>query len=200
LSSDGSDTKRIQCPWVPEEEIKEVVAYLRRTYDDVVVEELKTRDGNIVGAQNISSGDGAGPVSDESFAEEDDKYEEAKQVVLQTKKTSISNLQVRLGTGYARSAKLINMLEQAGVIINTTDGSGKQIKVVAGTNSEKLERDADKFLNENKSSNKNQNPISAINEDGEEETDEEEISNDELEDADTKPLQKTSSDSGFFRF
>jgi S-DNA-T family DNA segregation ATPase FtsK/SpoIIIE len=160
VSSDGADMKRIQSPFVSEDEIKEVVAYLRRTYDDVVTEELKTKDGNIVGAQNISSGlQNSGNVSDEAFAEEDDKYEEAKQVVLQTKKTSVSNLQVRLGTGYARSAKLINMLEQAGVIINTTDGNGKQVKVVAGTDSPKenknskdssaeLEEEADKLLEE----------------------------------------------------
>jgi S-DNA-T family DNA segregation ATPase FtsK/SpoIIIE len=51
-----------------------------------------------------------------TFSDDDDKYEQAKEVVLQTGKTSVSNLQVRLGTGYARSAKLINMLEQAGVI------------------------------------------------------------------------------------
>lgn len=149
VSSDGSDTKRIQCPWVPEEEIKEAVAYLRRTYDDVVAEDLKTPDGNIVGATNLSASGGSGPVSDENFADDDDKYEEAKQVVLQTKKTSISNLQVRLGTGYARSAKLINMLEQAGVIVNTTDNSGRQVKVVAGTESEKLEAQADKLLSQN---------------------------------------------------
>jgi S-DNA-T family DNA segregation ATPase FtsK/SpoIIIE len=149
VSSDGSDTKRIQCPWVPEEEIKEAVSYLRRTYDDVVAEDLKTPDGNIVGATNLNSSGGSGTVSDENFADDDDKYEEAKQVVLQTKNTSVSNLQVRLRTGYARSKALIHMLEQAGVIVNTTDNSGRQIKVVAGTESEKLEAQADKLLSQN---------------------------------------------------
>ena len=115
---------------VREEEIKDVVAYLREEYDDLVAEELKTPDGNIVGAQNIS-GNG-GNVSDANFSSEDEKYEQAKEIVIQTGKTSISNLQVRLGTGYARSAKLINMLEQAGVIVTVTDNSGKQVKVVAG--------------------------------------------------------------------
>ena len=163
MGSDGSDTKRIQAPFVSEEEIKEAVAYLRAEYDDVVTEELKTRDGNIVGAQNlnsVSSGQSygqngnSGPVSDADFGDDDEKYEEAKQVVQQTKKTSISNLQVRLGTGYARSAKLINMLESAGIIINTTDNNGKQVKAVAGTQSEKLEKQADEML-ENADRNSN---------------------------------------------
>lgn len=171
MGSDGSDVKRIQAPFVSEEEIKEVVAYLRSTYDDVVTEELKTRDGNIVGAQNIGPSDNSNNIpskysSDTDFSEEDDKYEDAKQIVIQTKKTSISNLQVRLGTGYARSAKLINMLEQAGVIVNSTDNNGKQIKVVAGSensekdnqnNSEELERQADKILEKNNSDKSDDN-------------------------------------------
>jgi S-DNA-T family DNA segregation ATPase FtsK/SpoIIIE len=129
VNADGSDIKRIQSPNVTEEEIKDVVAYLRSEYDDLIAEELKVADGKVAGG-NVSGG-GSG-VSDAEFSEEDDKYEQAKEVVIQTGKTSVSNLQVRLGTGYARSAKLINMLEQAGVIITTTDNSGKKVKVVAG--------------------------------------------------------------------
>jgi S-DNA-T family DNA segregation ATPase FtsK/SpoIIIE len=128
VNADGSDIKRIQSPNVTEEEIKDVVAYLRSEYDDLVAEELKVADGKVAGG-NVSGGGG---VSDAEFGEEDDKYEQAKEVVIQTGKTSVSNLQVRLGTGYARSAKLINMLEQAGVIVTTTDNSGKKVKVVAG--------------------------------------------------------------------
>ena len=154
VNADGSDMKRIQSPFVREEEIKDVVAYLREEYDDVVAEELKTSDGNIVGAQNLGGNGGnnfsGGIVSDSDFNSEDDKYEQAKEIVQQTGKTSISNLQVRLGTGYARSAKLINMLEQAGVIITVTDNNGKKVKQVAGgsaqADSDKLEKQADDIL------------------------------------------------------
>lgn len=193
MGSDGSEVKRIQAPFVSEEEIKEVVAYLRTEYDDLVAEELKNRDGNIVGAQNVGSGSdnaygqngNSGPVSDADFNEEDEKYEDAKQIVQQTKKTSISNLQVRLGTGYARSAKLINMLEQAGVIINVTDNNGKQVKAVAGTQSEKLEAEADKLLQGNGNNSGN---VEA-NED------------DDKEDEDINPNQRQSSqNSSFFKF
>jgi S-DNA-T family DNA segregation ATPase FtsK/SpoIIIE len=145
--------KRIQSPFVREEEIKDVVAYLREEYDDLVTEELKTSDGNIVGAQSLNNGNIS--AADTDFSSEDDKYEQAKEIVIQTGKTSISNLQVRLGTGYARSAKLINMLEQAGVIITVTDNAGKKVKAVAGqgntTTSEsvQLEQEADKILAQN---------------------------------------------------
>jgi S-DNA-T family DNA segregation ATPase FtsK/SpoIIIE len=147
VNADGSDIKRIQSPFVREEEIKDVVMYLREEYDDVIAEDLKTPDGNIVGAQNISGGS-TGTVSDSNFNDDDDKYEQAKEVVLQTGKTSVSNLQVRLGTGYARSAKLINMLEQAGVIVTVTDNSGKKVKVVAGHGQENAsEKEVEKVSN-----------------------------------------------------
>lgn len=154
VSADGSDIKRIQSPNVTEEEARDVVAYLREEYDDIVTEDLKTADGEIIGAQNLNSGQNfsGGIVSDSDFNSDDDKYEQAKEIVLQTGKTSISNLQVRLGTGYARSAKLINMLEQAGVIITITDNSGKKVKAVAGygdsnmAKSEELEKKADELL------------------------------------------------------
>lgn len=161
VNSDGSEMKRIQSPNVTEEEIKDVVAYLRTEYDDIVAEELKTKDGAIVGATNLSSSSPTGEVNrystDTDFSSEDDKFEDAKQVVIQTGKTSVSNLQVRLGTGYARSAKLINMLEQAGVITTTTDNSGKKVKVVVGhgnadvdkqKESDMLESEADKILSQ----------------------------------------------------
>ena len=147
-SADGGDARRIQSPFVSEEEIKDVVAYLRGKYDDLVAEELKTPSGAIVGAQNLNPTPGS-YAADTDFSSEDEKFEEAKAVVLQTGKTSVSNLQVRLGTGYARSAKLINMLEQAGVIVTVTDNSGKKVKVVAGgveQKSKELEQQADELL------------------------------------------------------
>jgi S-DNA-T family DNA segregation ATPase FtsK/SpoIIIE len=46
----------------------------------------------------------------------DELFEEAKQVVLNDKKTSISYLQRRLQIGYNRSATIIEQLEMAGVL------------------------------------------------------------------------------------
>jgi S-DNA-T family DNA segregation ATPase FtsK/SpoIIIE len=58
--------------------------------------------------------------SEESFSyteEEDDPlYEEAKNLVIETKKASASFLQRRLRVGYARAARLIDMMEDRGVV------------------------------------------------------------------------------------
>lgn len=48
--------------------------------------------------------------------EDDDLYEEAKQIVISSKKASTSYLQRRLGIGYSRAARLIDILENRGVI------------------------------------------------------------------------------------
>ena len=48
--------------------------------------------------------------------EKDDIYEEAVKVVLQTKQASVSMLQRRLGVGYTRAARLIDMMEDEGIV------------------------------------------------------------------------------------
>ncbi len=48
--------------------------------------------------------------------EEDPLFEEAKKVVIESKKASASLLQRRLRIGYARAARLIDMLEEKGIV------------------------------------------------------------------------------------
>jgi len=48
--------------------------------------------------------------------EDDDLYEDARELVLTTKKASATFLQRKLGIGYARAARLIDMLEERGVV------------------------------------------------------------------------------------
>jgi len=54
--------------------------------------------------------------------DDDDLYEDAKEAVLEAGKASTSYLQRRLRIGYSRSARLIDMLEENGVI-GPADGS-----------------------------------------------------------------------------
>ena len=47
---------------------------------------------------------------------DDELYEEAKKVIIQSRKASASLLQRRLRVGYARAARLIDMLEEDGIV------------------------------------------------------------------------------------
>ena len=52
----------------------------------------------------------------ESTEAEDPLYEEAKKTVLESKRASASLLQRRLRIGYARAARLLDMLEEEGIV------------------------------------------------------------------------------------
>ena len=56
------------------------------------------------------------------YGEEDPLFEEAKRLVIESKKASASLLQRRLRVGYARAARLIDLLEEKGVV-GAADGA-----------------------------------------------------------------------------
>jgi len=97
---------RLHAPWATEEEIEKIVEFIKAqrepNYDkSFLVEE---------------SSEGGSASSGESYEELDPLFEEAKQVVLQDRKTSISYLQRKLQIGYNRSARVIEQLEQEGIL------------------------------------------------------------------------------------
>lgn len=96
---------RIQGAFITEEEVKRVVGYLRGgetpVYDTSIVEKQKIGTASMFG----------GPADDQ-----DPMFEEAKQAILEAGKASASFLQRRLKVGYARAARMLDELEEAGVI------------------------------------------------------------------------------------
>lgn len=99
----SSETRRVQCPFVSEEEVDRVTSYLRQQgepeYDDSILQP-RDEDGD----------DGA------EDAEQDIKYDEAVQVVAETRRCSTSWLQRKLGIGYNRAAKIVEMMEKRGLV------------------------------------------------------------------------------------
>jgi S-DNA-T family DNA segregation ATPase FtsK/SpoIIIE len=72
---------------------------------------------------------------------DDDKYAEAKAAVLEAGKASTSYLQRKLGIGYSRAARLIDILEEKGVI---GPGSGaKPREVIGAGNADELAAEAE---------------------------------------------------------
>ncbi|MCF6330593.1 MAG: DNA translocase FtsK [Sulfurimonas sp.] len=96
---------RLHAPWSTEEEIEKIVDFIKSqrepNYDkSFLVEET----------ENMSSS------SNESYEELDELYEDAKRIILNDRKTSISYLQRKLQVGYNRSARIIEQLECEGVL------------------------------------------------------------------------------------
>jgi S-DNA-T family DNA segregation ATPase FtsK/SpoIIIE len=60
----------------------------------------------------------AGEKKQGSFGEfrRDEVYDEAKRVILETGQASVSMIQRRLGLGYTRAARLVDMMEEDGIV------------------------------------------------------------------------------------
>ncbi len=112
ISGEMSKPQRIQSAFVSETEVKKVVKFLSSNYDGVPPEEIALAN-NGAGEKNslfdavLESGEPG---------DDDELYEEARQAVTEAGKASSSYLQRKLKVGYARAARLIDMLEERGVI------------------------------------------------------------------------------------
>ena len=128
LSNDMSKPRRIQAPFISETEVKRVVSHVVRNNDAGPLDSVDFSESK----QNESSSIFA------SLEEEDgdEKYAEAKAAVLEAGKASTSYLQRKLGVGYSRAAKLIDMLEEHGVI-GAADGA-KPREVIGAGNADEL--------------------------------------------------------------
>jgi len=97
---------RIHAPWNTEEEIEEVVEFIKAQRAPEYDESYLVAGGTAGKGGNGESGE----------VDLDPLFEEAKQIVLTDKKTSISYLQRKLQIGYNRSANIIEQLEAMGVL------------------------------------------------------------------------------------
>ncbi len=125
LSGEMSQPQRIQSAFISETETKAIVKYLVQSYENEIPNEI-----NLTGS-NEKNSIFESTLGDEKSGDEDDLYEEARQTVMEAGKASTSYLQRKLGVGYARAARLVDMLEERGVI---GPGSGAKAREVLGGN------------------------------------------------------------------
>jgi S-DNA-T family DNA segregation ATPase FtsK/SpoIIIE len=96
-----SKVARIHGPFVSEPEIERVVQYIKQygrpRYEKIPFKSKKTKE------------------EEETF-EHDEKYDEAVQLVAETRQASISMIQRKLRVGYNRAARMIERMEQEGVV------------------------------------------------------------------------------------
>jgi S-DNA-T family DNA segregation ATPase FtsK/SpoIIIE len=114
LSGDMGKPIRLQSAFISEEEVKKVVAYIVEHSTDWANngEENQINLDNLGPTNNLSLGSD----EDETNSDDDSLYEEARAVVLEAGKASASYLQRKLKVGYARAARLLDLLEEKGVI------------------------------------------------------------------------------------
>ena len=116
ISGEMSKPTRIQSAFMSETEVKAVVKYLANLPTDGLpdTDEINLSSGSISNERDSifsSSFDEDGDKNDD-----DDLYEDARIIVMEAGKASTSYLQRRLKVGYARAARLMDMLEDRNVI------------------------------------------------------------------------------------
>ncbi|TSD01621.1 MAG: DNA segregation ATPase FtsK/SpoIIIE, S-DNA-T family [Parcubacteria group bacterium Athens0714_25] len=144
LSSDSAKPVRVQGVLIEEEEVRKVVKFWKRQKDNLVNEDDEPELELDLGKASLENGGSLGKgISShqeidfsaspmESFDQSDDLYEEAKRIVVESKRASSSLLQRRLRVGYTRAARLVDMLEENGVV-GPANGSKPREILTAGS-------------------------------------------------------------------
>jgi len=136
LGGEMAQPQRIQSAYISESELKSVVKFLAENYEGNMLSDITAnaeRDKNVLFESSFLSGAGG---DDASLEDDDELYEDARAAVIEAGKASTSYIQRKLRIGYSRAARLMDILEQRGVI-GPADGS--KPRAVIGAESGEVE-------------------------------------------------------------
>ena len=134
LSPTSSAPDRIQGCWVEEDEVKKVVKMWRKQADDFKIDE-SVSEAEIVegsaganGASSSSGGSGSGGAGSDAGSD-DELYIQAKELVVSSQLGSTSMLQRKLKVGFARAGRLMDLLEENGVVGPSIGSKAREVMV-----------------------------------------------------------------------
>jgi S-DNA-T family DNA segregation ATPase FtsK/SpoIIIE len=119
LTASSSVARRIQGPWVSEEEIRAVVGHWRRqaeaVYDEAVIGEDDARSAGVLGGAD----------------DDDELLGQALELVVRSQLGSTSMLQRKLRVGFSRAGRLMDLLERRGVVGPSEGSKPRQVLMTA---------------------------------------------------------------------
>jgi S-DNA-T family DNA segregation ATPase FtsK/SpoIIIE len=129
ISGEMSKPTRIQSAFMSEGEVKSVVKYLASLETDKLPDEINFSQGSISTDRDPLF---EATLDDDNGGDDDDLYEDARMIVIEAGKASTSYLQRRLKVGYARAARLMDMLEERNIIGPGDGAKPRQVLIKAG--------------------------------------------------------------------
>jgi DNA segregation ATPase FtsK/SpoIIIE, S-DNA-T family len=114
---------RVHGAFVSDEEVHRVVSYLKTQGEPDYIE-------GVLEGGTVDGEDGDGPSGD-GGGEKDPMYDQAVEVVLKDRKASISYVQRKLRIGYNRSARLLEDMENAGLVSSLSSSGQREVLVPA---------------------------------------------------------------------
>ncbi len=115
LTASSSVARRIQGAWVGEDEVRKVVGHWRR----------QSEPRYVPGVEGSDEG-GGGPGASFGDDDDDDLLDAARELVVRSQLGSTSMLQRKLRVGFARAGRLMDLLEQRGVV-GPSEGSKARV-------------------------------------------------------------------------
>ena len=121
LTPGGGVPVRVHGAFVSDDEVHRVVEYLKSQAPANYIEGIL--EGGVMD-EDLAAGEGGS-----SDAESDPLYDQAVAVVLQNKRASISLVQRHLRIGYNRAARLLEQMEQSGLVSSMSGSGNREILV-----------------------------------------------------------------------
>jgi len=119
---------RVHGAFVADHEVHTVVRHLKKSgeprYLDEIIEGPSAPTPGLTGLESLAP--------DSGDAEQDPLYDQAVQVVMETRKASISGVQRRLKIGYNRAARMVESMEAAGLVGPLQPNGSREILVPGG--------------------------------------------------------------------
>jgi S-DNA-T family DNA segregation ATPase FtsK/SpoIIIE len=113
--------QRVHGAFVADQEVHRVVGHLRKAGSPVYIDEVLEGPSTPVLASEMAPGS--------TDAEQDPLYDEAVKIVTETRKASISGVQRRLKIGYNRAARMVEAMEEAGIVGPLESNGSREVLV-----------------------------------------------------------------------
>ncbi len=147
LSAQVVKPKRMQGAYVSEKELKKAIGWILENNQGLVQEDEMSEDLKAEMEKTFIDGaSGPGLYNGSGASNEDPLYHEAERLIMESRQASASFLQRRLRIGYARAARLLDVLESRGVV-GPSDGA-KPRKVFIAQEEAKPEEEEGSFGND----------------------------------------------------
>ena len=124
LGPSSSVAQRIQGSWVTEEEVRNVAAFWKRQTPDLTYSEDVQAGDDYAGTAGFGSGGVGGLTGSEG---DDDLLAQATELVVRSQLGSTSMLQRKLRVGFARAGRLMDLLEERGVVGPSTGSKARDV-------------------------------------------------------------------------
>lgn len=121
--------QRVHGAFVHDDEVHRVVEFLKSQGEPEYIEGIL--EGGVAGSDSADDMGGFGGVSGDQ--ENDPLYDQAVDIVLRTRKASISSVQRHLRIGYNRAARLLEQMEKAGLVSPMQPNNNREVLAPAGS-------------------------------------------------------------------